>query len=414
MRLGASLTGKSRVLSAGMVAAIAATILLFGGVFDQDTAARPGPFAAEAEVKSGYEQLELARIQVDPSRYPIAEARFREAFRIGGADAFALRGLAGLAAARHRFDESLELAQRAQRLDPTNAAVYGLIGDASLELGRFPQAIEAFDRMMSLKPTPSGYARVSYARELLGERDGAIEAMELSAGAAGHSEPAAWALTHLGNLHAGSGELALGVRQYQAALARVPGYAPALVGLAEVAQRRGDAARAERLLRRALARVDDPGAAAALGDVLAGQGRAKEAERWYARALALEREFARFGGRNQVETALFDLDHDRNLRDALERARIGLRFRPGVEGLHTYAWALYKNGRCAEAIPYSDRALELAPTDTGALFHRSLIEKCLGNDEAAERYASRVRSLDPTFPAPSAFRLQVGGGEASR
>ena len=38
------------------------------------------------------------------------------------------------------------------------------------------------------------------------------------------------------------------------------------------------------------------------------------------------------------------------------------------------------------------------PATPGSLFHRSLIEKCLGNSEAAERYASRVRSLDPTLP----------------
>jgi tetratricopeptide (TPR) repeat protein len=406
MRIGTPRTRRKRLLAAGTVAALAATVLLFGGVFGQDTAARPGPFAAEAEVNRGYAELELARVRVDPSRYPLAEARFRAALRLGEADASALRGLAALAAARHRFDESLKLAQRARVFAPRNAAVYGLIGDASLELGRFPQAIEAFDRMMSLKPTPSGYARVSYARELLGDRDGAIEAMQMSAEAAGHSEPAAWALTHLGNLHVGTGGLASGMQSYRAALARVPAYAPGLVGLADVARRRGQGARAERLLRRALAQVDDPGASATLGDVLAEQGRTDEANDWYRRAHALEAEFGRHGGRNQIETALFDLDHDRNLADALERARAGLRFRPGVEGLHTYAWALYKNGRCAEAVPYSDRALALAPTDTGALFHRSLIEGCLGNSKAAARYASRVRSLDPTFLAPSAFRLR--------
>jgi tetratricopeptide (TPR) repeat protein len=398
--------GRKRVLTAGTVAAIAATVLLFGGVHGQDPAASAGPVGAEAQAADGYAELELARVRIDPSRYPVAEARFREALRTGGVDAFALRGLAALAAARHRFDESLELAQRARGLDPSNADVYGLIGDASLELGRYPQAIEALDRMMSLKPTPSGYARVSYARELLGDHAGAIEAMRMSADAAGRPEPMAWALTHLGNLHAGSGRLARGAHLYRAALARVPGYAPALVSLADVARRRGENARAERLLRRALAFAADPGASATLGDVLAAQGHAREAERWYARALALETEFARHGGRNDVETALFELDHDRNLPDALARARMGLRFRPGVEGLHTYAWALYKNGRCAKAIPYSDRALALAPTDTGALFHRSLIERCLGNSAAAERYASRVRSLDPTFLAPSAFRLR--------
>jgi tetratricopeptide (TPR) repeat protein len=397
--------GRKRLLTAGTVAAIAATVLLFGGVHGEDPSARPGLVGAEAQATDGYAELELARVRVDPSHYPLAAARFREALRSGGADALALRGLAALAAARHRFDESLELAQRARRLDPANAAVYGLIGDANLELGRYPQAIAALDRMMSLKPTASGYARVSYARELAGDRDGAIEVMRMSVDAAGLPEPTAWALTQLGNLHVASGRLPRGVHQYRAALARVPAYAPALVGLADVAHRRGEVTRAERLLRRALARVADPGAAATLGDVVAAQGRRQEAERWYRRALALESEFARFGGRNQVETALLDLDHDRNLGDALDRARAGLRFRTGVEGLHTYAWALYKNGRCAAAVPYSNRALALAPTDTGALFHRSRIEKCLGNSAAAARYASRVRSLDPTFLAPSAFRL---------
>jgi tetratricopeptide (TPR) repeat protein len=395
-----------RLLTAGTVAALAATVLLFGGTAGQDSAARPGPLTAEEPVTDGYVELELARVRVDPSRYPVAEARFQEALRTGKVDASALRGLAALAAARHRFDESLELALRARMLDPANAAVYGLIGDASLELGRYPQALEALDRMMSLKPTPSGYARVSYARELHGDRAGAIEAMRMSADAAGRPEPMAWALTHLGNLHTGSGGLARGERLYRTALARVPGYAPALVGLADAAQRRGENARAERLLRRALGRAADPGAAATLGDVLAAQGRPQEAARWYERALALEQEFARYGGRNEIETALFDLDHDRNLTDALERARTGLRLRPGVEGLHTYAWALYKNGRCGEAVPYSNRALALAPTDTGALYHRSLIERCLGNGDASAQYATRVRSLDPTFLPPSAFRVR--------
>jgi tetratricopeptide (TPR) repeat protein len=394
---------KRRLLTAGTVAALAAAVLLFGGVFREEQAAASAG-DARAEAIRGYVELERARIAVDPARYPLADRSFREALRIGGADALAYRGLAALAAARHRFDESLRYAQRALRLDPANHTVYGLIGDANIELGNFPAAHRAIDRMVALKPTAAGYARVSYARELIGDTEGAIAAMRLSAGAAGKREPTAWALVHLGNLYAGSGRHGAAQRHYRAALARVRGYAPALIALADVAFRRGELAGAEGLLRRALARVADPGAAAALGDVLAAQGR--NPEPYYGRAQALEARFARFGGRNQIETALFDLDHDRNLRDALVRAREGLRLRPGVEGLHTYAWALYKNGRCAAAVPYSDRALALAPTDTGALYHRVLIERCVGNDGAARRYLARVRATDPTFIAPSSYRLR--------
>jgi tetratricopeptide (TPR) repeat protein len=391
---------------AGVVAAFAAATLLFGDLGrGGGGAAAAAPLDADAAVGRGLVALDRARVRVDPSLYPVAEREFREALRIGGADAAAYRGLAGLAAARHLFAESLVHAERARRLAPGVAAVYGLLGDANLELGRHDAAHRAFDRMVALKPGPTGYARISYARELLGDTPGAIEAMRLAADSAGRAEPTAWSLTHLGNLYAGSGRTVRAEAEHRAALESVPGYAPALVGLADLAQRRGDLARAERLLRRALARVEDPGAAAVLGDVLDAQGRAAEAERWWERAQALEARFARFGGDNAVETALFDLDHDRNLRAALVRARAGLVRRPGVEGLHTYAWALYKNGRCAEAVPFSDRALALAPTDTGALAHRALIERCLGNGAAAQRFDKRVRALDPTFPAPSAFRL---------
>jgi tetratricopeptide (TPR) repeat protein len=391
-----------RLTAAAAATVVAAAALLFGGIFREDQAVA-SPRDATAAALRGYAQLDRARVDVDPSRYVAAERAFRDALRIGGADALSYRGLAALAAARHRFDESLALARRAQRVDPTNHAVYGLIGDANLELGRFAQAHRAFDRMVALKPTAAGYARISYARELIGDTTGAITAMSLSADAAGRPEPRAWALTHLGNLYAGSGRLARGSAAYRAALAHVPGYAPAYVGLADVAQRRGRLADAERLLRRAVRAVDDPGANATLGDVVAARG--GDAEPYFERALALEAEFARYGGRNQIETALFDLDHDRRLGNALVRARAGLRLRPGVEGLHTYAWALYKNGRCREAVPYSDRALALAPTDTGALYHRVYIERCLGNGGAAERYLARVRAIDPTFAAPSPFRL---------
>jgi tetratricopeptide (TPR) repeat protein len=388
------------------VAALAAAVLLFGGAFDS-RGPEPLPSDARAAVLRGYEQLERARIDVDPARYPAAEREFRQALEIGGVDALAYRGLAALAAARHRFDESLELAHRARMLDPTDHAIYGLIGDANLELGRYPKAIAAIDRMVALKPTSGGYARVSYARELLGEDAGAVAAMRLAANAAGRPEPTAWALVHVGHLFAGRGRLRAAEREYRAALRFVADYAPALAGLGDLSAARNQLERAEMLYRRSFGAVPDPGVAASLGDVLASRGDSSGAERWFRRSRSLEREFARFGGRNQIETAEFDLNHDRNLRDALARARMGARLRPGIEGTHILAWGLYKNGRCREAVGPSNRALRLAPNDVDAVYHRSLIESCLGNAKAAARYRARVRALDPYYlvAPPSSYRL---------
>ena len=371
-------------------------------------AAQPSDGRSHALLGLAYQQQ--ARETGDPALYPLAEGALRRALELGQPRALALRGLAALAASRHRFDESLVLARRALRLEPANASVYGLIGDAELELGRYERAFAAFDRMAAIRPSAVAYARISYARELLGDTAGAIEAMQLAADAAsGAREPSAWALVHLGNLYLGTGRPRRADTFFRASIARLPEYAPALAGRAGVEAARGRLAAAAQLYRRALAASAVPEYAVGLAGVLSRLHRPREAGRAYARAEQLEDRFAANGGRNQLETALLDLDRDRDVRSALARAREGRRLRPSVEGEHVLAWALYKNGRCAEAKHHSQLALRLGTKDVGALYHRSLIERCLGDVRAAARFLRRVKTIDPYFlaAAPSAKRLRL-------
>jgi tetratricopeptide (TPR) repeat protein len=378
------------------VAFAAAAAVLLGGTLRDDADAR-APDAQRLAI-GGLELQQQARATGNPSLYPRAERELRRALELEPRNATAVRGLAALAASRHRFAESLRLAERALRLEPDSAAAHGLVGDAQLELGRYPEAFASFDRMGKLKPTAGAYARVSYARELLGDTAGSIEAMELAVDASiGVAEPSAWSRTLLGNLLAGarsSGEAEL---RYREALAFVPGYPAALAGLAEIEARHGDLARALALYRRAAAAAPVPEFAASVGDTLAQLGRPAEAALAWKRAESLERLFAANGGGNLLETAEFDLNHDRNLRSALDRARRGRAERPSVEGDHVLAWALYKNGRCGEARAVSLRSLRLGTLDVDGLYHHSLIESCLGNAAAAQSYRDRVLKLDPGY-----------------
>ena len=389
-----------RLLLAGAAAALAAAALALGGVARDDPAPAYEGVSVRELATMATADLQRVRETGDPASYRPAEQALRRALELEPRNGVVLRGLASLAASRHRFAESLRLARRAQRLEPDIAAGYGLIGDAALELGRYEEAFAAYDRQARMKPGASAYARIAYSRELLGDVAGARAAMRLAVEASAPGEPAAWARVQLGNLAADD-------RLYREALAVRPEYAPALVGLAQAALRRGDAAAAIGLLRRAEATSADPAPRVVLGDALAAAGRRAEAERAWERAEAAERRFAAFGGRNALETAEFDLNHDRRLRDALARAREGYRERPSVEGAHVLAWALYKNGRCEEARRLSRASMRLGTKDVDGLFHRSLIERCLGNARAAERFRSRVLALDPLYLriAPSAFRL---------
>jgi tetratricopeptide (TPR) repeat protein len=390
-----------------LVALAVAGGALFGGTLRETADARPQD--ADRLAQRGLELQQRARATGNPALYPKAERELRRAVALDPANAGAVRGLAALAASRHRFAESLELAERALALEPGSAATHGLIGDANLELGRYERAFAAFDRMARLKPTANAYARISYARELLGDTKGAIEAMELAVDSSvGVAEPSAWSRTLLGSLLLSANRPAEARIRFREALAFVPGYGGALAGLAELSTAKADLEGAAALYRRAAASAPVPEFAASLGDTLAALGRTAEAERAWRRAESLERLFAANGGRNVLETAEFDLNHDRNLRSALDRARRGRAERPSVEGDHVLAWALYKNGLCAEARRASLRSLRLGTLDVDGLYHHSLIEACLGNGAAAASYRARVQRLDPGYlaSAPSARRLQ--------
>jgi tetratricopeptide (TPR) repeat protein len=397
---GGVVAGDPPAVTAAQVRPEAAAGHLLAGFSPGDTAAylaglerrvEATPEDAEGLMLLGLAYQQRSRETGDPSFYPRSERALRRSLALVPDNDLAVTGLAALAASRHDFRAARSLAGRALDLNPFSAAALGILGDANVETGRYRAAFAAFDRAAAIKPSASAYARVSYARELLGRTEAAIAAMELAAAAAdAAAEPAAWARVQLGNLHAERGRLVRAQREYDRALARLPGYAPALAGLARLELWRGRAVEAARLYGRALDGQAVPEYAVGLGDAYAGLGRERLAEEAYARAEELERAFAANGGENRLETALFDLDHGRNLIYALARAREARTLRPSVEGEHALAWALFKNGRCREARNHSVSALRLGTKDWGAMLHRSLIESCLENDEAARAWKERA------------------------
>jgi tetratricopeptide (TPR) repeat protein len=347
-----------------------------------------------------------ARETGDPSYYPRSEAALRRSLAVSPANDLAVTGLAALAASRHRFDDARSLAEKAIGLNPRSAEAYGVLGDSLVELGRYQQAFTRFDRMASLKPALASYSRVSYARELLGRPRAAIAAMKLAVEAgAGTGEPAAWALVQLGNLYFDTGRLAPAERSYREALARFPGYVHAEAALGRVAAVRGRYAAAAHLYGRAVAKLPLPQYEAALGDVRRLAGKAAEAERAYAVVDATEKLLRANGVRTELETALFDLDHGRDAAEALARARDAYRERKSIEGDDVLGWALYENDRCADALVHSRRALRLGTHDALKIFHRGMIELCLGRravGRASLRLALRINPYFSLLYAPVA------------
>ena len=346
----------------------------------------------------GLAYLQRARETADSSFYSRAESALRRARALDLEDPVALSGLASLAASRHDFRTSLRLARRAVALAPETARGYGLLGDALLELGRYDEAFRAFERQVELKPSLGGYARIAYARELLGRPREAIEAMALALDSAGGlREPTAWTLVELGKLHFGLGELAEARRSFRLALTAFPAYPGAVEGLARVEAARRRLPRALELQRRAVATIPLPHLVAQLGDLLAAAGRPAEARRQYELVAAIDRLQTANGVRTDLETALFRTDHGIRLAETLALARRARADRPSILGDDVLAWALARNGRCDEALGYSKRSLRLGTRDASFFFHRGMIERCLGHSGEASRWFVRALETNPHF-----------------
>ena len=434
---------RRRIALVGAAAAVAAAALLLGGVFRDSATPAPAalvaPQAAEdvsaglplsrstaslvldlqstlranpADERSwlllGLSYQQRARETGDPTYYTKSEGALRRALALDPKDALAVSGLGSLALSRHRFREALRLGERARRLSPSTARHYGVIGDALVERGRYREAFRAFDTMARLRPSLSSYARISYGRELLGRTPAAIQAMKLAVDAASGLEPTAWTHVHLGKLHWNRGRYDAAAREYRIALAAFPGYAYGLDALAQVDAARGRYARAIALERQAVDQIPLPQYVAFLGDLYRVTGRERLAREQYALIGAIEKLLNANGVRTDLEIALFDVDHGIRLRHALERARLGQHDRPSIDGNDVLAWALARNGRCAEALPYSKRALRLGSLDALKFFHRGMIERCLGHKAAARFWLERALQLNPHFSpiwAPVARRL---------
>jgi tetratricopeptide (TPR) repeat protein len=431
---------KRRLALALLVLVATATALLLGGVLrgaDGERGSVPagaaaatlqGPFAgndtaslvrqlqvelrAHPTVKDygllGLAYQQRARETGDPTYYTKSDGVLHRALALDPNDLVATGALGSLALARHRFREALRLGRRARALSPSTARSYGVIGDALIELGRYRDAFAAFNRMARLRPSLSSYARVSYARELVGDVPGARRAMARALDAArGQQEPFAWTAVQLGKLDWATGRLEAAARWYRAALHVFPGYVYGLDALAQVQAARGHPRAAAALETQAVDAIPLPQFVGSLGDLDRRLGRVSEAWRQYRLIGVIQRLLAANGVKTDLETALFDVDHAIDLPRALRLARQAHADRPSIDGDDVLAWALARNGRCAAALPWSERALRLGTHDALKFFHRGAIERCLGNDASARIWLRRALALNAHFSllwAPVAHR----------
>ena len=293
----------------------------------------------------------------------------------------ALRLLGAIYLSQHRFRDALEIARRARDLRPDDAWNYGVIGDAQVELGDYADAFNAFDTMMALRPNAAAYARVAYARELQGDVDGALAAMQRAAQATAPTDPEAqaWYAAQTGELYLKLHKLDDAEREFRRAVFLYPGYPLAMIGQGKVRVARADRDGALSIYLEQLKRTPTLDVAARIGDLYAALGDAAQSERYY----RLAEELAGPGvAQTEANLALYLADHDRKVSDAVTIAEAVAATRHDIFTEDALAWAYYKAGRLKEAYAASQLALRTGTRDEALLARAARIRAAARPDTA--------------------------------
>ncbi len=293
---------------------------------------------------------------------------------------------------QHHFAEGLAAAQKAQKVNPYNAYVYGLMVDGYVEMGQYDSAVANADRMVSIRPDLTSYSRVSYLREIFGNYKSAIDAMKMAAEAGGQGdEHTEWTRVQLGNLYEKTGDYKTAENLYNMSLSMRPDYPYALAGLARVAVSQNDYKKAITYYEKADSLITDNSVKEELVDLYRTTGQNKKAndvankviENLTKDSQAGDKD-ANIGHYADRELAYAYLKVN-NPDKALEHAMLEYNRRPdNIDVNETVAWVYYNKGEYAKAVPYIKAALKTHSKNPVLLSRAGLIFYKSGEKELAK------------------------------
>jgi len=345
--------------------------------------------------------VQLGRETGDAARYTLADKAFTKALAIAPGNLAARAGHARVLATLHRFDEASAEALAVLQADAGATAAVAVLADAAIETGDLAAADEAIRVLVARTDGPAVQARIARLAYLRGDTEAASRTVSAAAAsAAGQGdvpEAVAFYFYAAGEYRFSAGDLDGADTAYRAALGAFPGSFLALAGRGRVAFARGEVDDAIGYLRSATAMVPRPDLLAYLGDLYALRGDAADAAVTYEQVAFIGRLGELQAQLYNRELALFLASHGRDTGKAIELAAAELEKRKDIYGYDAYAWALYADGRSAEALDPARQANALGTRDARLLYHLGMIELADGLTADGRDHLEAALALNPAF-----------------
>lgn len=337
----------------------------------------------------GWAFIAKARLSSDPGFYPLAEQAAKVIRARTPGDAGAALLLGHTYHAMHRFADAEAVAHELTA-ERDFVFDYALLGDALMEQGKLGPAVDAYQKMVDLKPCLQTYSRVAHMRWLKGDLAGALAASRLavSSGSPREPEPLAWACTRLAFYELESGDAESALASLDRASQVAPDYAPALLmrGRALLAQGKSEDAIAP--LTAAADASPLPEYLWTLADALRAVGRDAEAER-------VEVKLQATGASSDPRTfALFLASRGQDPALAVKLAASELANRHDIFTYDALAWSEFASGKIEEAQANMTRALAEGTQDARLFYHAGAIAAAAGDSRGALDFNTKAHRLE--------------------
>jgi tetratricopeptide (TPR) repeat protein len=366
-----------------------------------------------AQLGSAY--VQQARITGDPTYYPKAEGALRRSLALDPTDNWpAMTGLGALANARHDFAQALVWARKSAAVNGYDSAVYGVMDDALTQLGDYPAAAVAAQKMLDLQPGIPAFTRASYHFEERGQVGPARDALNRALAEATQRSDVAFCRYYLGELAFNTGDPRAALREYELGLAVDAGSDPLLAGRAKAEVALGRRGAALHDYATVIARVPQSQYVLENAELLLSLGRDAEAADQLALLNAEQKLLATNGVVDDLMAATVEADHG-SATAAVRHAEAEWKRRKSVIVADALGWALHRAGRDREALGYAVRANRLGWRNAGFRYHLGMIELSLGRSADAHRDLTAALKINPYFSvlqAPVARRALTLSGAA--
>ena len=350
--------------------------------------------------------IQESRITGDNMYYDAAAMKYINGVldkHIDNFEALSLKSL--LYMSQHHFADGLAIAEKAQKINPYNALIYGMLIDGNVEMGNYKAAVENSDKMISTRPDIRSYSRISYLREIYGDYPGAIEAMKLAVGAGGPGdEPTEWTRIQLARLYENTGDLKNAEMHYLIALQERPGYGFANAGLGHVAISNKDYTKAISYYEKAAATLNDYSIQEQLSQLYRLNANKDKANILLQDLIDKmnndekksdnDENIGHYADRELAYAYLLNNDNE----NALKHALIEYNRRPlNIDVNETVAWVYYKMKKYDKALSYLQAALKTNSKNPTLLCKAGLIYSYNGKKDSSKIILQQALKNNPNI-----------------